>query len=36
MKEVEVYLEQKVGQEKTRKIYRRDLEQLREFLEKSF
>lgn len=36
MKEVEVLLEQKVGQEKTRKIYRRDLEQLREFLEKSF
>ncbi|HEY4533079.1 MAG TPA: site-specific integrase [Fusobacterium sp.] len=35
MREVEAYLEQKVEQEKTRKIYQRDLEQLREFLEKS-
>jgi len=36
MKEVEIYLEQKLEQEKTRKIYRRDLEQLREFLNKDF
>ena len=36
MKEVEEYLRQNVAQEKTRRIYLRDLEQVREFLEKDF
>lgn len=36
MKEVEKYLEEKVAQKSTRKIYRRDLEQFRIFLEKNF
>lgn len=34
MREVEVYLEEKVAQKSTRKIYRKDLEQFRIFLEK--